>query len=99
MYIERSIYGLCAALLILFVRMDDLENDGDEGKQVMYGFAVMFGLLAVFRPFVWLRGMTINDGDPRQPFCQSRQVIPNNIETRKDIEHQHLSAQPPYVLL
>ena len=52
MYIERSIYGLCAALLILFVRMDDLENDGDEGKQVMYGFSVMFGLLAVFLPFV-----------------------------------------------
>ena len=36
MYIERSIYGLCAALLILFVRMDNLENDGDEGKQGMY---------------------------------------------------------------
>lgn len=52
MYIERSIYGLCAALLVLFVRMDTLENDGDEGKQVMYGFAVMFALLAVFLPFV-----------------------------------------------
>lgn len=52
MYIERSIYGLCAAVLILLVRLDTLENDGDEGKRVMYGFAVMFSLLAVFLPFV-----------------------------------------------
>ena len=52
MYIERSIYGLCATLLILLVRMDTLENDGDEGKRVMYAFAVMFSLLAVFLPFV-----------------------------------------------
>lgn len=52
MYIERSIYGLCAAILILLVRLDTLENDGDEGKRVMYGFAVMFSLLAVFLPFV-----------------------------------------------
>ena len=52
MYLERSIYALCAALLILLVRMDNLENDGDEGKQVMCGFAAMFGLLAVFLPFV-----------------------------------------------
>lgn len=52
MYIERSIYGLCAAFLILLVRMDNLENDGDEGKRVMYAFAVMFSLLAVFLPFV-----------------------------------------------
>ena len=52
MYIERSIYGLCAAFLILLVRMDNLENDGDEGKRVMYAFAVMFSLLAVFLPVV-----------------------------------------------
>lgn len=52
MYIERSISALCAALLVLLVRLDTLENDGDEGKRVMYGFAVMFSLLAVFLPLV-----------------------------------------------
>lgn len=52
MYIERGIYTLFAALLILLVRLDTLENDGDEGKRVMYGFAVMFSLLAVFLPFI-----------------------------------------------
>lgn len=52
MDIVRVLCALSAALLILLVRMDKLETDGDEGKYMMWGFAVMFALLAVFLPFV-----------------------------------------------
>lgn len=56
MLLERMLYGLCAAALLLFIGLDTLQSDGIEGKLAMGGFSLEFGLLAFFLPIfraVW----------------------------------------------